>query len=244
MDYLKIGLRTKVSYDQIQNIKLYDVIESRFLFIPMYDQGLSITFKDGKKTTLKDNYCKNLWQIRWFLEKRFIENKTSFTFDYSMDFTCTGAMNITTPKSLFTKSIPSLLNSLLISFITTLILSLYGLEISPWYPIISFLGLMILVIFSAKAFYIESCDNGLFIKNLGFSRFNKKISLDLIKNIKIKQQGGGRNRSTVLIIHTIFHRDYKHPIDSINYDRAKNIIQQIKKLNINFEDHTGLYREE
>ena len=101
---------------------------------------------------------------------------------------------------------------------------------------LSILGLITLIIFYSKSYYMESCNKGIYIKNLVFKNIVTKISINQIENISLKTSGGGRNKTTFLVIHMNYHRDYKFPIDFINYDRTENIINQIKKLNINFYD--------
>ncbi len=95
---------------------------------------------------------------------------------------------------------------------------------------------MTLVIFHRQSYYIESCDKGIYIKNLVFKHLITKISLNQIESLKLKTIVVGRNKTTFLIIHMNYHRDYKFSIEFINYDRIENIINQIKKLNIDFYD--------
>lgn len=235
-DFIKCGLNSKYNYNEVKKVELYDIKDYRFLFFPMKKECLTIIFEDGKKIMLEDNYYKNLWKIRWILENKVIKRNHLFDFNFNIDFYCNEITNKTTIISPFVRLTPYLFYFSLISFITNIILIYFDMYTNGFLLVISFLGLMALVIFHRKSYYMESCDKGIYIKNLVFKHLNMKISLNQIENIKLKTIGGGRNKTTFLIIHMNYHKDYQFVIDHINYDRTENIIHQIKKLNIDFYD--------
>ena len=235
-DFIKYGVSSKYNYNQVKKVELYDIKDYRFLFFPMREECLTIIFVDGKKVMLENNYYKNLWKIRWILDNKIIKKNTSFNFNFNTDFDCNKITNKTTPISTFVKLLPYLFYCFLISFITNIILIYFNIYINELLLALSFLGLIGLIIFHGKSYYIESCDKGIYIKNLIFKSINIKISRDQIKNIKLKTIAGGRSKSTSLIIHMNYHKEYQYTIDFINFNRTENIINQIKKLNIDFYD--------
>ncbi|MEN7547262.1 hypothetical protein AAG747_05045 [Rapidithrix thailandica] len=235
-DYIKYGLNARYSYSQIRSVKLYDLKDYRFLFFPMREECLTVVFEDGKKIKLEDNYYKNLWKIRWVLENKIIKNNNSFNFHFNTDFDCDQITNKTTKISTFVKLTPYLLYFFLLSLITNIPLIYYDIYTNGPFVVVSVLGLMALLLFSGKSYYMESCDNGIFIKNLVFKHVKVKIPLNQIEYIRLKKVGGGRNKAIFLVIHMNYHKDYQFAIDFINFDRTENIMNQVKKLNINFHD--------
>ncbi|WP_435262631.1 hypothetical protein [Tenacibaculum sp. nBUS_03] len=235
-DFITCGLNSKYNYNEIKKVTLYDIKDYKFLFFPMREECLTIIFEDGKEVILEDNFYKNLWKIRWSIENKVIKNDHSFNFDFNLDFDCGIITNKTSPISFFIKLTPFLFFFFLISFITNIILTFLDIYSNGLLIIISFLGLMNLIIFHGKSYYMESCDKGIYIKNLIFKHVNIKISLNKIESIRLETTGGGRNKTTFLVIHMKYHRDYKFVIDYINHNRTKNIINQVKKLDIDFYD--------
>lgn len=235
-DFIKYGLSSKLNYDQVEKVELYDTKNYRFLFLPMKEKCLTILFRNGKKIMLEDNYYNNLWKIRWVLENKIIKNDNPFNFNFNIDFEYDRITNKTTPIPILVKLTPYLFYLSLISFITHIILIYNEVHINGALILINILGLMSLFIFQGRSYYMESCNKGIIIKNLVFKHINKTISIDQIESIKFKTTGGAKNKTTFLVIHMNYHRDYDFPISLINYERAQNIIQQIKKLNINFHD--------
>lgn len=235
-DFISHGLKSKYKYSQIKKVELYDFKSYWFLFFPMKEECLTIIFEDEKKIMLEDYYYKNLWEIRWVLENKFLKNNTKFNFNFDIDFQCDEITNKTIKIPFFVKLTPYLLFFLLVLLITNLILLYFNVYSNGWLLGLNILGLLILTIFRGKSFYMESCDKGIVIKNLFSKHVNIKISLNQIENIKLEKIIGGRTTTIVLVIHMKYHKDYKFPIDFIKYDRVENIINQVKKLNIDFYD--------
>ncbi|WP_158976215.1 hypothetical protein [Cellulophaga sp. L1A9] len=84
--------------------------------------------------------------------------------------------------------------------------------------------------------YIESSSDYIIAKNLVIPFKKKIIPIELIKTITRKEIGSGRSHRTLLIIQIVDHKDYKINIGLIGKKRTKNILKQIRKSKISFND--------
>lgn len=233
-EYFKNGF-IKYNYNEIKNITLYDYKTSKFLFLPVSEKGLSITLKNDNKVFLLDDYLNNLWEIRWFLENKIIKKNKLFLLDFNLNFFGNEMTNKTTPISNLTKSIPYIFYSLLVILLISIVALFIDIDLYPEILVFSSLGTLFMVVMFMNSCYIESCDQGLIVKNLIFKHLNKRINLKLIESIRLRSVISKR-KSTFLIIKMIYHKEFKFGIDAINYERTENIIAQIHKLNIPFYD--------
>lgn len=234
-DYFISGF-TKYNYNAIDAINLYDTRITKFLFIPFPEKCVTLTLKNGKKINLLDDYVGNLWQIRYFIEKRVIDNDRNFDFYFNLNFYDQTISNKTTPISTFTKFLPYIFISLGIVFFTSIIPLFFNIYEYSKVTIISFLVLLFMVVMFSNTCYIESCNKGIIIRNLLYKHVNKKISLKLIKEINLETIVG-KKHTTLLVIKMIYHKQFKFGIDGINQERTENIIKQIHLLNIPFSDN-------
>lgn len=237
IDFITLGFNTKYNYREISKFELYDYKDYRFLFFPIKQECLTIIFEDGKEVKLEDNYYTNLWKLRWILENKLIRNNHSFDFDFNLDFDCQRVINKTVPISSFVKLTSYLLYFWLLLFSINIILILFDNYSYIILLLISLFVIMALVYFCRNSYYLESCDIGIYVKNLVFRNVKIKINLNQIESISIKTMGGGRSKRTFLIIHMVYHRNYKFSVDLINKGRIENIIHQVRNLNVSFYDH-------
>lgn len=233
--YFKVGFRKKYKYKEIESVKLYDNVHYKFFFIPMSDECLTITLKNGESIYLRDNYLMNLWKVRWFLENRIIKKNKSFNYNFDSNFSSKKIVNRTSFISTRTKLLPYIFYVVLIVFVLTILLFFASITIVSWWVfLIISLALFLLLFEAFNSHYIESNDEGIIVKNLIFTNKKTKIPLRLIEKIQIKTIHTGKNNNTVLVIHMIYHKDYKFGITSINKERTENIRKQIKKLGVTF----------
>ncbi len=232
--YFKVGFLKKYRYSEIESVALYDTVDYTFFFIPMSEKCLTITLENGESIHLRDNYLTNLWKVRWFLENRIIKKK-SFNYNFDMHFSSEKIVNKTSPISTRTKLLPYGFYTILIVFILTIVLFFVGIStVSWWVFLIISLALFLLLFEAFNSNYIESNDEGVIVKNLIFTNKKTKIPLRLIEYVQIKTIHTEKNNNTVLIIHMIYHKEYKFGITSINEERTENIRKQIKKLGVSF----------
>ncbi|QCE43032.1 hypothetical protein [Psychroserpens sp. NJDZ02] len=238
-NYIKTGFFTKYKYQDIASITLYDHTKYRFLFFPMVEACLTITLNNGKKIVVQDNYCANLWKLRWFLENRFIKNNTAFNFNFKPNFDCNTNLNTTSPITLVTKALPFILVLALVTLISSSLAAYCNIDHAEWFIITSALCVFILLIIAARSNYIESCDKALYIKNLVFKKQKTPLALDQINHIELKLISHGKGSTTQLIIHMVYHKVYRFSVDDLKQERLQNMISQLNKLNIRFQDLRG-----
>ncbi|QXP58691.1 hypothetical protein [Olleya sp. HaHaR_3_96] len=238
-DYIKTGFFTKYNYQDIASITLYDYTTYKFLFLPMVESCVTIILKNGKQIVVQDNYCANLWKLRWFLENRFINNNTTFDFNFKTNFDCNTNGNTTSPIPLLTKALPFILLLALVTLVSSSIAAYFNIEHSQWLIISSALCVFILLIIATRSNYIESCDKGLYIKNLVFLKQKTPLALAQINHIELKQIRHGKGSSTQLVIHMVYHKVYRFSVDALKQERLQNMISQLNKLNIRFQDLRG-----
>ncbi|PKB42059.1 hypothetical protein AX016_0218 [Cellulophaga sp. RHA19] len=233
---MRVGLFKTYSYNDILSVELYSSIPSKFMFFIFYEKGLTIHLKNNKKIHLKETYYSNFWKIRLYLDNKF--NKKQLQESKPVDKSRINITNktIATPFYIFGNRI--LMSIAVIATFILLIDLCTTSYLNPGYFIFSMGTFLFLLLFTTQMDYIESSKNYIVIKNL-INPFVKKIipTKDIAHTSK-ETVGGGKNKKTFIILHTIYHKKFKVSIDFISLKREGNIIEQIKKLDIPYRDYT------
>ncbi len=235
---IRIGLSRVYSYDDLIKVDLYDSVGVRFMFLSIIEDGMTLYFKNGDKVSLKNSYYKNLWEIRWFMESKFHNKASILDFRYHNDSTQTEITQRTIPISIIMRFFGILIPLSMIFLIVVTISWFTEYSIAdPFFPIL-LVFLLFSLIFGSSMYYLESSSQHLIIKNLLYTFLQKRIDLQHIESAHLKSIGGRRGRTTVLIIHTVYHRDFSYGVDFTHRERLKNSIAQLRQHGIPFTDHT------
>lgn len=233
---IKIGIFKTYTYNEVKSIELHSSVPSKFMFFTIYEKGLTIHLKNNKKIYLKEAYYTNFWKLRLHLDNTFGNKQIKISKPVTnstiaiTNKTTTIPFYITLVKVIILIALTSSIILLLDLFITN--------YLDPGYFIFSTGTFLFLLLFTTQMGYIESSKNYIIIKNLINPFIKKIIPTNVITHTTKETVGGGRNKRTFIIIHTVYHKKYKVTIDFISFKREKNIIKQINKLEIPYSDYT------
>ncbi|MCL5245788.1 hypothetical protein M4I21_08215 [Cellulophaga sp. 20_2_10] len=233
---MRVGLFKTYNYNDVLSVDLYSNVPSKFMFFTIHEKGLTIHLKNNKKLYLKETYYSNFWKIRLFLDNKL--GKKQVQESKSLENSRINITNKTTPIPFYIFGIRILMATAVLATFIFLIDLCTTNYLDPGYFLFSIGTFLFMLLFTFNMGYIESSKNYIIIKKLINPFIKTVVSIEDITYASKEIIGGGRNRTTLIIIHTVYHKDFKIPIDFISLKREENIIKQIKKLEISYRDYT------
>lgn len=233
---IKVGPFKTYNYNDVLSIDLYSSVPSKFMFFTIYEKGLTIHLKNNKKIHLKETYYSNFWKIRLFLDNKL--GKKQVQESKPIENSRINITNKTTPIPFYIFGIRILMATAVITTLILLIDLCTTNYLDPGYFLFSIGTFFFTLLFTFNMGYIESSKDYIVIKKLINPFIKTVIPIEDITYASKEIIRGGRSRTTLIIIHTIYHKDFKIPIDFISLKREKNIIKQLKKLDIPYNDYS------
>ena len=233
---IRVGLFKTYNYNDVLSIDLYSSVPSKFMFFTIYEKGLTIHLKNNKKIHLKETYYSNFWKIRLFLDNKL--GKKQVQESKPIENSRINITNKTTPIPFYIFGFRILMATAVITTLILLIDLCTTNYLDPGYFLFSRGTFFFTLLFTFNMGYIESSKDYIVIKKLINPFIKTVIPIEDITYASKEIIRGGRSRTTLIIIHTIYHKDFKIPIDFISLKREKNIIKQLKKLDIPYNDYS------